>query len=401
MSNGHDPNTEVRFTPLGILTSLVLVVGLIGLGVHLIAPDVLDPYLAPYLGTSTPPTTVAQQTPPPTEPPVARVDTRPPATIAETPPSTAAPATTLPPARADDAPPPAERTGVLANVRRTGTLRVAMEPEAPPMNFVSRGGQRDGFDFQIAFDLAQRLGAKRVEIVEGDYDQLPELVATNKADVIMGGYVADPSIEGIAWSDGYLDFGLCLIVKQGSAIKEVKHLAGKKVGIYEDPAAKEWLESNAPSTRSIEEFQYTGWFKELDQGNVDAIVYDYPFAVEEIKPFPRLKIVKLNLNEAQYVVGVPVRNDDLYDAVNESITTLKASPEFEGWVKQYLATEAVETAPLAKGTKTYVVKVGDSLSSIARSQIGRADDWTKIWELNKGRLGNPHLIKVGFALVMP
>ncbi|MGH7805714.1 MAG: transporter substrate-binding and LysM peptidoglycan-binding domain-containing protein, partial [Candidatus Binatia bacterium] len=276
-----------------------------------------------------------------------------------------------------------------------------MEEEAPPMNFVDANGRRQGFDFQIAFELAQRLGAKRVEIVEADYDALPGLLGKGDADAIMGGYVADPSIDGVAWSDGYLDFGLCLIVKQGSAIKEPKHLAGKKVGIYADPAAKEWLETNVPSVGKILEFQYTGWFKELDQGNVDAIVYDYPFAVEEVKPFPRLKIVKLNLNESEYSVGLPARNDDFLDAVNDALAEIRESEDFGGWVKQFLASEAVEAAPLAKGTKVYVVKAGDTLSAIARAQLGRMEDWPKIWELNKSRVGNPHLIEVGFPLAMP
>ena len=33
-------------------------------------------------------------------------------------------------------------------------------------------------------------------------------------DVIMAGYVPDASIEGVIWSNGYLDFGLCMIVNE-------------------------------------------------------------------------------------------------------------------------------------------------------------------------------------------
>jgi ABC-type amino acid transport substrate-binding protein len=290
---------------------------------------------------------------------------------------------------------------VLASIRKSGVLRVGMEPEAPPMNFIDEREQRQGLDVQVASAVARRLGASRVEVVEADYDELPGLVASGAADIIMGGYVPDPSVEGIDWSDGYLDFGLALIVKQGSAIKEPKHLAGKKVGIYADPAAREWVQANVPTVGKIEEFQGTGWFRELDQGNVDAIVYDYPFAVEELKPFRRLKIVKLNLNESQYAVGIPTRNDELLDAVNGAITEIRDSEEFGGWVKQYLASKAVEAAPLARDAKVYVVKPGDTLSGIARSQLGSAEDWPRIWELNKSRLGNPHLIEVGFELAMP
>jgi ABC-type amino acid transport substrate-binding protein len=391
MASGNDPQSDVRITFLGTIVSLLLVAGLIGLGAYLIAPGLF----APFLGEEK---EVAEAPPPP--PPVALATAAP---VAAPPPPVAAP----PPAAEPPARPTAEPaarslpTGVLAKVRKSGVLRVGMEPEAPPMNFIDEDERRQGLDVQIATAVARRLGANRVEVVEADYDELPGLVASGATDVIMGGYVPDPSVEGIDWSNGYLDFGLCLIVKQGSAIKEPKHLAGKNVGIYADPAAREWVETNVPAVGKIEEFQGTGWFRELDQGNVDAIVYDYPFAVEELKPFRRLKIVKLNLNESEYAVGVPTRNDELLDAVNAAIAEIRESEEFGGWVKQYLASNAVEAAPVAKGAKVYAVKPGDTLSAIAAAELGRAEDWPKIWELNKSRLGNPHLIEVGFKLAMP
>jgi ABC-type amino acid transport substrate-binding protein len=392
--NGQEPPSEVRVTPLGTVVTVVLVLGLLGLGVYLIAPG--------WFGGGT--TDVAEKTDVRPRFPTARsMQGEPPRAeptraMVEAAPADEEPAS--PPAREPAAAPASPQKNVLARIKRTGVLRVGMEEEAPPMNYVANG-RRQGFDFQIAFELAQRLGAKRVEIVEADYDALPGLLGNGTADAIMGGYVADPSIDGVAWSDGYLKFGLCLIVKQGSAIKEPKHLAGKKVGIYADPAAREWLETNVPSVGKIEEFQYTGWFKELDQGNVDAIVYDYPFAVEEVKPFPRLKIVKLNLNESEYAVGLPAQNDDLLDAVNSSLAAIRESEDFGGWVKQYMKSEAVQAAPLAKGTKVYVVKAGDTLSRIAQAELGKMGDWPKIWELNKSRVGNPHLIEVGFQLAMP
>jgi ABC-type amino acid transport substrate-binding protein len=393
MASGNDQHSDVRITLLGTIVSLLLVAGLIGLGVYLVAPGLF----APFLGGEK---EVAEAPPPPPPPPVALATAVP--VAAPPPPAAPPPAATEAPARATAE--PAARsvpTGVLAKIRKSGVLRVGMEPEAPPMNFIDEDERRQGLDVQIAAAVARRLGADRVEVVEADYDELPGLVASGAADVIMGGYVPDPSVEGIDWSNGYLDFGLCLIVKQGSAIKEPKHLAGKHVGIYADPAAREWVETNVPAVGKIEEFQGTGWFRELDQGNVDAIVYDYPFAVEELKPFRRLKIVKLNLNESEYAVGVPTRNDELLDAVNEGISEIRDSAEFGGWVKRYLASNAVEAAPLAKGAKVYVVKPGDTLSAIARAELGRSEDWPKIWELNKSRLGNPHLIEVGFKLAMP
>ena len=49
-------------------------------------------------------------------------------------------------------------------------LRVGMEPEAPPLHFINARKQEDGFDFRLSGIIAEGLGAKRVQVVEADYD---------------------------------------------------------------------------------------------------------------------------------------------------------------------------------------------------------------------------------------
>jgi hypothetical protein len=54
------------------------------------------------------------------------------------------------------------------------------------------------------------------------------------------------------------------------------------------------------------------------------------------------------------------------------------------------------------GSKTYVVKPGDSLSAIAQREYGNASLWRKIYEANAGAIGsNPNLIKPHVKLVIP
>ncbi len=124
-----------------------------------------------------------------------------------------------------------------------------MEPDAPPLHFINDRKQEDGFDFRLAGIIADGLGAKRVQVVEADYEDLPDRLRAGDIDVIMAGYVPDPSIEGVVWSNGYLDFGLCMIVHEGMAAHlpvAVRDLAGKRVAIYDDPAAERWVQGEHP-----------------------------------------------------------------------------------------------------------------------------------------------------------
>ncbi|HKC91473.1 MAG TPA: LysM peptidoglycan-binding domain-containing protein [Candidatus Limnocylindria bacterium] len=52
--------------------------------------------------------------------------------------------------------------------------------------------------------------------------------------------------------------------------------------------------------------------------------------------------------------------------------------------------------------KTYTVDSGDSLSAIAEQELGDANRWREIYELNKDVIGdNPDLIQPGMELKLP
>src|SRR5262245_23745452 len=53
------------------------------------------------------------------------------------------------------------------------------------------------------------------------------------------------------------------------------------------------------------------------------------------------------------------------------------------------------------GGKTYTVKAGDTLSKIAKETLGSANDYMKIFDMNKDQLKNPDQIKPGQVLKLP
>ena len=297
----------------------------------------------------------------------------------------------------------AERKGVLASVRQSGVLRVGMEPDAPPIRFINDRKQDDGFDFRVAGLIADGIGAKRVQIVEADYEDLPDRLRAGDIDIVMGGYVPDPSIEGVVWSNGYLDFGLCLIVQEGMAgtFKSTRDLAGKRIAIYDDPSAERWVTQNIPGARISKFSGDDGWFEAVERDQADALIYDYPFAAEEIKAHPRTTIVQYNLNQSKYAVGIPAGNFDMVYEVNQVIDRFRASPQYAELMREYLTTVSdVFTRPVA-GRKSYTVKAGDTLSRVAQAQLGDSNRWREIWDLNRERVANENLIYPRLVLLMP
>ena len=62
-----------------------------------------------------------------------------------------------------------------------------------------------------------------------------------------------------------------------------------------------------------------------------------------------------------------------------------------------------EAAAGTAGTagRTYTVKAGDTLSAIAKAQLGDANKYMKIYEANRDQLSDPDKIKPGQVLKIP
>jgi nucleoid-associated protein YgaU len=65
------------------------------------------------------------------------------------------------------------------------------------------------------------------------------------------------------------------------------------------------------------------------------------------------------------------------------------------------ASAAAGASAAAAAAKTYTVKAGDTLSAIAKEQLGSAGAYMKIFDLNKDQLTDPNKIKPGQVLRLP
>jgi nucleoid-associated protein YgaU len=88
---------------------------------------------------------------------------------------------------------------------------------------------------------------------------------------------------------------------------------------------------------------------------------------------------------------------------NEIWSAIKTIPSWQNdVVADIKVTGGGAAAPAAApAAKTYTVKSGDTLSGIAKAQLGNAGDYMKIFEANKDQLSDPDKIKPGQVLKIP
>lgn len=78
---------------------------------------------------------------------------------------------------------------------------------------------------------------------------------------------------------------------------------------------------------------------------------------------------------------------------------IEAKPIQEG--KFLIEKEEKVESEVKVSTKEYIVKKGDTLSGIAKEQLGGGHRWQYLYELNKDRIKDPNKLRVGQKIIIP
>ena len=138
----------------------------------------------------------------------------------------------------------------LADIRRRGKLRVAIEPAFKGLSFRMRPGEPlRGLDVDYIQAFAQYLGVD-VEMVEHPWDQCCQLLHMGRTpedstvDVVWSALPPNAAWFGVCFSEAYTYLPYVLCRRKGDErIKGLASLAGKVLGCINDPAAFATLEA--------------------------------------------------------------------------------------------------------------------------------------------------------------
>jgi nucleoid-associated protein YgaU len=146
----------------------------------------------------------------------------------------------------------------------------------------------------------------------------------------------------------------------------------------------------------------------LVKGELDVIIYDYPFAANEILDYnKKLMITNNNLNGdelSEYVLVLNKRLDgseELMEKINQGIKKFKESSKYSDAVVQYIPVSNSQTSTNSPSAETYTIKQGETLSIIARDHLGDVSKWREIYQLNKNTLASPDIIYPGQNILKP
>jgi 5'-nucleotidase/UDP-sugar diphosphatase len=100
--------------------------------------------------------------------------------------------------------------------------------------------------------------------------------------------------------------------------------------------------------------------------------------------------------------GKYLKNKDGQDVLlTQTGTKLKNIGKLTLHTDGTISSELVSQVPAGAGTSAYTVKNGDSLSRIAKRELGSYNRWNEIYEANRDKIKDPNVLTVGVQLVIP
>jgi polar amino acid transport system substrate-binding protein len=232
-------------------------------------------------------------------------------------------------------PPQAEATSPQATAYPAPekiTVRVATDATFPPFELVDeQSKQLTGFDVELMNGIAEKAGFK-LEWTNLPFDPMLAGLSECQYDVAIAAItITDERKQSMLFSDPYINAGQIVVVRKGETrIKSKDDLSGLTVGAQLGTTGA--IEAQKIPNVNFKPYDtYDLAFLDLANGQIDAVIADYPTALGFIGKNPeKLTTVGEVFTEESYGIAICKNRADLVDKINAALKALKD----EGFVKQ-------------------------------------------------------------------
>lgn len=236
---------------------------------------------------------------------------------------------------------PANAGAVLDKVMKAGTIKVATDANYAPQSFINANNELDGFDVDVAKEIAKRMGVK-IELVTPAWDIITAGNWAGRWDLHVGSMTPTKKrMEKLDFPAYYYYTPAAIAAHNDS--KAVKHedLIGKRIGVatsstYESYMKKE-LEQDAEGVPPVEFIVTSDKAKSYESSNtalddlrlgdgvrLDAVLSSLPTLLEAQKNGYPIKIVGGPLYFEPIAVAIDLGDKELHEKVKETIAAMHA-----------------------------------------------------------------------------
>jgi len=217
---------------------------------------------------------------------------------------------------------------------------VGMEMSYPPFEMRGPDNRPDGISVRMAEDLAASLG-RPLELRDVEWNGIIPALQSGKIDAIISSMTRTPEREAtIAFSDGYVTNGLCMLVTKDSALQSVADLEPgvHKVAVKLATTGHQWARAEMAELQLITLDDAAACALEVVQGKADAFVYDQISIYQFWKRFEdKTRPILTPIREETWAIGLRKEDSELLGQVNAFLKSYRAAGKFDELAGRYMA----------------------------------------------------------------
>ncbi|NPV56814.1 MAG: basic amino acid ABC transporter substrate-binding protein [Anaerolineae bacterium] len=218
-------------------------------------------------------------------------------------------------------------------------IKVATDATFPPFEIVDEATKElTGFDVELMNAIAAEAGFE-VEWVNIGFDPMLAGLAECQYDAAIAAITITPERQEVMlFSDPYINAGQIVTIKSdNAAISGKDDLAGKTVGAQLGTTGA--IEAEAIEGVTLKTYDsYDLAFLDLANGQIDAVIADYPTALGFVGQSPdQIKVVGEVFTNESYGIAVCKTNTELLAKMNEGLKAVKDAGVISELEQKWLA----------------------------------------------------------------
>ncbi|MEC0230257.1 transporter substrate-binding domain-containing protein [Paenibacillus alba] len=236
-------------------------------------------------------------------------------------------------------------SNLLETIKKNGKIRIGLMGTYAPYNFLNDKKEVDGFDADVAKQVAKRIGVQ-AEFITGEFSGLIEGLQKDKYDALISQVtITDDRKKTMDFSTPYIKNSVSIVVKaDNTSIKSLEDFKGKKIGVGLGTNDEKYLREVAlPKVGNFEIPTYNDVITsltDLNVGRIDATINNM-FAIQPLVEKNNFKIKAVGQPIKEDFAGIAIRknNQELLDALNKALDDMKTDGTFKEIFKKWFGVD--------------------------------------------------------------
>lgn len=231
----------------------------------------------------------------------------------------------------------------IDDVKQKGELTIGMLVDFPPYGIMNTENKPDGYDADVARQLAKDLGVKVNIVPVTGPNRIPFLL-TNKVDMLVASLAITPErAKQVQFSHPYSAAQIVVFGGKDTNISKAEDLSGLRIGVARASTQDVAVTKIAPKDANIRRFDDdASAMQALLSGQVDAIGCSTTVAGQIAKRAPDRFENKFVLLQQEMAVAMRPGEANTLKAVNEAVDKNIQNGEFSKLFEKWLGTPLPE-----------------------------------------------------------